>query len=83
MIEKTVYKEDIEEGLRRIREELDSIESKLRKNQLREALRQLDYVIDDVDKLIDDIGRYDPWDDVDDEDVAYVCYNWGCRCPDG
>jgi hypothetical protein len=41
MIEKTVYKEDIEEELRRIRKELDSI-----------------------------------------EEVAYVCHNWGCKCPE-
>jgi hypothetical protein len=83
MIEKTVYKEDIEEELRRIREELGDIERKIRKGQLHDVLRTLEEVIDDVDMLIDDIERYDPWDDIDDEDVAYVCYNWGCRCPDG
>jgi methionyl-tRNA synthetase len=82
MIEKTVYKEDIEEELREIREELDSIEEELRKGFVHEALRQLEYVIDDVDRLIDDVNRYDPWDDIDDEDIAYVCYNWGCKCPD-
>jgi len=83
MIERTVYKEDIEEELRRIRDELDSLEEKLRKGFVREAFKQLDYVIDDVDKLIDDVERYDPWDDIDDEDVAYICHNWGCKCPDG
>ena len=82
-MDKTVYKEDIEEELRRIREELDSLEDKLRRNQLRDAIRQLDYIIDDVDKLIDDVERYDPWDDIEDEDVAYVCHNWGCKCPEG
>jgi methionyl-tRNA synthetase len=82
-MDKTVYKEDIEEELRRIREELDSLEDKLRKNQLRDAIRQLDYIIDDVDKLIDDVERYDPLDDVDDEDIAYVCHNWGCKCSEG
>ena len=83
MIEKTVYISDIKEELRKIRDELDSIENMLRKNQLRDAIRQLGYIIDDVDKLIDDVERYDPLDDIDDEDVAYVCHNWGCKCPDG
>jgi methionyl-tRNA synthetase len=73
----------LRKNCKKIRDELDSIENKLRKNQLRDAIRQLDYVIDDVDRLIDDVNRYDPMDDVDDEDVAYVCYNWGCKCPDG
>ena len=83
MIEKTVYKEDIEEELRRIREKLDSIENKLRKNQLRDAIRQLDYIIDDVDRLIDDVERYDPIEEVSDDEIAEVCHNWGCKCPDG
>jgi hypothetical protein len=83
MIEKTVYISDIKEELQKIRDELDSVENMLRKNQLRDAIRRLGYIIDDVDKLIDDVERYDPWDDIDDEDVAYVCHNWGCKCPDG
>jgi hypothetical protein len=52
MIERTVYKEDIEEELRRIRDELDSLEEKLRKGFVREAFKQLDYVIDDVDSSL-------------------------------
>jgi methionyl-tRNA synthetase len=83
MIEKTVYKEDIEEELRRIREKLDSIEEKLRKGFVHEALRRVDYVIDDVDRLIDDVDRYDPIEDVSDDEIAEVCHNWGCKCPDG
>jgi methionyl-tRNA synthetase len=83
MIEKTDYKEDIEEELRRLRDELESLEEKLRKGFVREALRQLDYVIDDVDKLIDDVNRYDPIEDASDEDIAEVCHNWGCKCPEG
>jgi methionyl-tRNA synthetase len=83
MIEKTVYKEDIEEELRRIREELDGIEEKLRKGFVHEALRRVDYVIDDVDKLIDDVDRYDPIEEVSDDEIAEVCHNWGCKCPDG
>ena len=82
-MDKTVYKEDIEEELRRIREELDSLEEKIRKNQLREAIRQLSFIIDDIDKLIDDVDRYDPLDDVNDEDVAEVCHEMGCTCPEG
>ncbi len=82
-MDKTVYKEDIEEELRRIRDELGSLEEKIRKNQLREAIRQLSFIIDDIDKLIDDIERYDPWDDISDEDVAYVCHEMGCECPEG
>jgi len=77
MIEKTVYKEDIEEELRRIRDELGSLEDKLKKGLIHEALRQLDYVIDDVDRLIDDLERYDPIEDVDDDEIAEVCHNWG------
>jgi methionyl-tRNA synthetase len=82
-MDKTVYKEDIEEELRRIREELDSLEDKLRENQLRDAIRQLSFIIDDIDKLIDDVNRYDPLDDVDDEDVAETCHEMGCTCPEG
>jgi len=38
MIEKTVYISDIKEELQKIRDELDSIENMLRKNQLRDAI---------------------------------------------
>jgi len=82
-MDKTVYKEDIKEELRKIRDELDSLEEKLRKGFVSQALRQLRFIIDDIDKLIDDVDRYDPWDDIDEEDVAYVCHNWGCKCPEG
>ena len=82
-MDKTVYKEDIEEELRRIKDELDSLEEKLRKNQLREAIRQLDYIIDDVVKLIDDVERYDPIEDVSDDEIAEVCHEMGCTCPEG
>ena len=82
-MDKTVYKEDIEEELRRIREELDSLEEKIRRNQLRDAIRQLSFIIDDIDKLIDDVERYDPIEDVSDDEIAEVCHNWGCKCPEG
>ena len=82
-MEKTVYIDDIKEELQKIREELDSLEDKIRGGQVREALRLLDFIIDDVDALMDDLERYDPWNDIDDEDVAYVCHEMGCKCPEG
>ena len=82
-MEKTVYISDIKEELQKIRDELDSLEEKLRGGQVREALRLLGFIIDDVDALMDDLERYDPWNDIDDEDVAEVCHNWGCKCPSG
>jgi methionyl-tRNA synthetase len=82
-MDKTVYISDIKEELQKIRDELDSLEEKIRKNQLREAIRQLDYIIDDVVKLIDDVERYDPIEDVSDDEIAEVCHNWGCKCPEG
>jgi len=82
-MDKTVYKEDIKEELQKIRDELGSLEDKLRKSFVMQSLRQLSFIIDDIDKLIDDVERYDPWDDIDEEDVAYVCHNWGCKCPEG
>jgi methionyl-tRNA synthetase len=83
-MDKTVYKEDIKEELQRIRDELDSLEEKIRKGLVHEALRQLSFIIDDIDKLIDDVNRYNPLDDVDDDEIAEVCIeNWGCKCPEG
>ena len=82
-MDKTVYIDDIKEELRKIKDELDSLEEKIRKGFVGQALRQLDYIIDDVDKLIDDVERYDPWDDIDDEDVAETCHEMGCTCPEG
>ena len=82
-MDKTVYIDDIKEELQKIKDELGGLEDKLRKGFVGQALRQLSFIIDDIDKLIDDVERYDPWDDVDDEDVAYVCHNWGCKCPEG
>jgi methionyl-tRNA synthetase len=82
-MDKTVYKEDIKEELQRIRDELDSLEEKIRKGLVHEALRQLSFIIDDIDKLIDDVNRYNPLDDVDDDEIAEVCIeNWGCKCPE-
>jgi len=82
-MEKTVYISDIKEELQKIREELDSLEDKIRGGQVREALRLLDFIIDDVDALMDDLERYDPWNDIDDEDIAYICHEMGCKCPEG
>ena len=82
-MEKTVYISDIKDELQKIREELDSLEEKIRGDQVREALRLLDFIIDDVDALMDDLERYDPWNDIDDEDIAEICNNWGCKCPEG
>jgi len=82
-MDKTVYIDDIKEELRKIKDELDSLEEKIRKGFVSQALRQLRFIIDDIDKLIDDVDRYDPWDDIDEEDIAYVCHNWGCKCPEG
>ena len=80
-MEKTVYISDIKQELQKIREELDSLEDKIRGGQVREALRLLDFIIDDVDALMDDLERYDPWNDIDDEDVAEACHEMGCKCP--
>jgi methionyl-tRNA synthetase len=82
-MDKTVYISDIKEELQKIRDELDSLDEKIRRNQLRDAIRQLSFIIDDIDKLIDDVNRYNPLDDVDDEDVAETCHEMGCTCPEG
>jgi methionyl-tRNA synthetase len=82
-MDKTVYISDIKEELQKIRDELDSLEEKLRSGQVREALRLLGFIIDDVDALMDDLERYDPWNDIDDEEVAETCHEMGCTCPEG
>ena len=82
-MDKTVYISDIKDELQKIRDELDSLEEKLRSGQVREALRLLGFIIDDVDALMDDLERYDPWNDIDDEEVAEMCHEMGCTCPEG
>jgi methionyl-tRNA synthetase len=82
-MDKTVYISDIKDELQKIRDELDSLEEKLRSGQVREALRLLGFIIDDVDALMDDLERYDPWNDIDDEEVAETCHEMGCECPSG
>jgi methionyl-tRNA synthetase len=50
---------DIKEELRKVRDELASLEEKIRKRQYREAHRQVAFIINDLDKLIDMVEEYE------------------------
>jgi len=50
---------DIKEELKKIRDELTSLEEKIRKRRYREAHRQVTFIINDLDKLIDMVEEYE------------------------
>lgn len=50
---------DIKEELRKVRDELTSLEEKIRKRRYREAHRQVTFIINDLDKLIDLVEEYE------------------------
>ncbi len=50
---------DIKEELKKVRDELTSLEEKIRKRQYREAHRQVSFIIDDLDKVIDMLEEYE------------------------
>jgi len=50
---------DIKEELKKIRDELTSLEEKIRKRQYREAHRQVTFIINDLDKVIDMLEEYE------------------------
>jgi len=49
---------EIEDMLYRLRDELTSLEEKIRKRRCREAQRQVDFIIDDLGKIIDILEKY-------------------------
>ena len=49
----------IKEELKKVRDELTSLEEKIRKRRYREAHRQVSFIIDDLDKVIDMVEKYD------------------------
>ena len=50
---------DIKEELKKVRDELTSLEEKIRKRRYREAHRQVAFIINDLDKLIDMVEEYE------------------------
>ena len=50
---------NIKEELKKVRDELTSLEEKIRKRRYREAHRQVTFIIDDLDKVIDMVEKYD------------------------
>jgi methionyl-tRNA synthetase len=54
---------DIKEELRKVRDELTSLEEKIRKRQYREAHRQVTFIINDLDKIIDMVEEYEALND--------------------
>jgi ribosomal protein L19E len=53
---------DIKEELRKVRDELNSLEEKIRKRRYREAYRQVTFIINDLDKVIDMVEEYEALD---------------------
>ena len=51
--------DEIKDMLYRLRDELTSLEEKIRKRQYREAHRQVSFIIDDLDKVIDMVEEYE------------------------
>jgi hypothetical protein len=49
---------EIKDMLYKLRDELTSLEEKIRKRQCREAQRQVGFIIDDLGKIIDIIEEY-------------------------
>jgi methionyl-tRNA synthetase len=50
---------DIKEELRKVKDELTSLEEKIRKRQYREAHRQVIFIINDLNKVIDMVEEYE------------------------
>jgi len=50
---------EIRDMLYRLRDELTSLEEKIRKRRYREAHRQVAFIINDLDKLIDMVEEYE------------------------
>jgi len=50
---------DIKEELKKVRDELTSLEEKIRKRRYREAHRQVTFIINDLDKVIDMVEEYE------------------------
>jgi len=50
---------EIKEMLYKLRDELTSLEEKIRKRQYREAHRQVTFIINDLDKVIDMLEEYE------------------------
>jgi len=50
---------EIKEMLYKLRDELTSLEEKIRKRQYREAHRQVTFIINDLDKVIDMVEEYE------------------------
>ena len=55
----SIHLSNIEEELRKVRDELTSLEEKIRKRRCREAYRQVTFIMDDLDKVIDMVEKYD------------------------
>ena len=49
---------EIKDTLYKLRDELTSLEEKIRKRRYREAYRQVNFIIDDLDKIIDMVEKY-------------------------
>lgn len=49
---------EIKDMLYKLRDELTSLEEKIRKRQYREAYRQISFIIDDLDKVINTVEKY-------------------------
>ena len=50
---------EIRDMLYRLRDELTSLEEKIRKRRYREAYRQVTFIINDLDKVIDMVEEYE------------------------
>jgi len=50
---------EIKEMLYKLRDELTSLEEKIRKRRYREAHRQVTFIINDLDKVIDMVEEYE------------------------
>jgi hypothetical protein len=50
---------EIKDTLYKLRDELTSLEEKIRKRRYREAYRQVNFIIDDLDKVIDMVEEYE------------------------
>jgi len=50
---------EIKDMLYKLRDELASLEEKIRKRRYREAHRQVTFIINDLDKVIDMVEKYE------------------------
>ncbi len=58
---------EIKDMLYKLRDELTSLEEKIRKRQYREAYRQISFIIDDLDKVINMVEKYNSLSDSNSE----------------